>query len=46
MPEKLERCVKKVEKKKGVKNAWAICKAAISGKTDWKKGARKRKKKK
>jgi hypothetical protein len=26
MPAKLERCVKKVSRKKGVKSAWAICK--------------------
>jgi hypothetical protein len=45
MPEKLERCVRKVKKKGGVKNEWAVCKAALSGKTNWKKGARKRKKK-
>ena len=45
MPEKLERCVKKVEKKGDVRNAWAICKAALSGKTNWKKSRRKRKKK-
>ncbi len=25
MPKKLERCVRKVSKKKGVKSAWAIC---------------------
>jgi len=29
MPAKLERCVKKVRKKKGTKNAWAICVASI-----------------
>ncbi|MBA7597089.1 hypothetical protein ES703_04084 [subsurface metagenome] len=45
MPEKLERCVRKVKKKGDVRNAWAVCKAALSGKTNWKKGARKRKKK-
>lgn len=45
MPEKLERCVDKVEKKGKVRNAWAVCKAALSGKTNWKKGAKKRKKK-
>ena len=45
MPEKLERCVRKVKKKGGVRNAWAVCKAALSGKTNWKKGVRKRKKK-
>ena len=25
MPKKLERCVKKLTKKKGKKSAWAIC---------------------
>jgi len=45
MPEKLERCVRKVKKKGGVRNAWDVCKAALSGETNWKKGARKRRKK-
>ena len=29
MPEKLERCVRKVKRKKGVDSAWAICKSSI-----------------
>ena len=29
MPAKLERCVKKVAKKKGKKSAWAICTASV-----------------
>lgn len=32
MPKKLERCVKKVSKKKGVKSAWAICQKATKQK--------------
>lgn len=28
-PEKLHRCVKKVEAKGGAKNPWAVCNAAI-----------------
>ena len=32
MPPKLERCVKKVKKKKGVKSAWAICTASLKKK--------------
>lgn len=31
-PAKLERCVKKVAKKKGVKSAYAICKASMKRK--------------
>ncbi len=43
MPKKLDRCVKKVEKKNKEKpeskkvNPWAVCKAAISGKRKKKK---------
>lgn len=40
MPAKLEQCVRRLKGKKGIKSAWAICKASISGKT------KKRKKKK
>jgi hypothetical protein len=32
VPEKLERCVEKVKKKKGTKSAWAICQASVMGK--------------
>ena len=28
MPKSVERCVKKVGKQKGTKNAWAICQAS------------------
>jgi hypothetical protein len=28
-PAKLERCVRKVKRQKGAKNAWAICRAAL-----------------
>lgn len=38
MPAKLHRCVNKVSKQKGVKNAWAICSAAMRKS----KGSRKR----
>lgn len=31
MPKKLHDCVRKVSKKKGVRDAWAICNAAIRG---------------
>jgi len=45
MPKKLERCVKRVSKKKGTKSAWAICVKS----TGWKRkkggGWTKRKKK-
>ena len=44
MKEKLERCVRKVKKKGGIKNAWAVCKASLSRKTNWKKGAKRKKK--
>lgn len=29
MPKKLERCVEKVRKRKGIKNAYAICNASL-----------------
>lgn len=29
MPAKLERCVKKVSKKKGKNSAWAICTSSV-----------------
>lgn len=32
MPKKLHQCVKQVSRKKGVKNAWAICTAALKRK--------------
>ena len=32
MPKKLDRCVKKVSKKKGVKSAYAICKSSLKKK--------------
>ena len=32
MPAKLDRCVKKVSKKKGTKSAWAICQSSVMGK--------------
>ena len=32
MPAKLERCVRKVKRKKGSKNAYAICSASLKGK--------------
>jgi hypothetical protein len=32
MPEKLERCVKKVKRKKGSKSARAICQSSVMGK--------------
>jgi len=31
MPKKLDRCVEKIKKKKGVKNPYAICNKAIKG---------------
>lgn len=34
MPAKLERCVKKVKAKGGVKSPWAICKASLMPKKD------------
>ncbi len=37
MPKKLDRCVEKVKKKGKVKNAWAVCKAALSRKSKKKK---------
>lgn len=37
MPKSVERCVKKVKKQKGVKNAWAICNAAHKKKKKKKK---------
>ena len=39
MPKNLERCVKKVKAKKGIKSAYGICKAALKRK---KKRAKKR----
>ncbi len=32
MPKKLERCVRKVTKKGGVKSPWAVCKASLKKK--------------
>jgi len=32
MPAKLDRCVKKVKAKGGVKNPWAVCKASLKKK--------------
>ena len=32
MPKKLERCVRKVRKQKGVKNPYAICRASLKKK--------------
>jgi len=50
MPKKLERCVRKVRKKGGVKNPWAVCVEATGIKKKkgggWTKGKRKRAKKK
>ena len=37
MPAKLERCVKKVKGRKGVKNAYAICNASLGKKKRRKK---------
>ena len=42
MPEKLERCVRKVKAKGGVRNAWAVCKASIYGKKKKRKNPKKR----
>jgi hypothetical protein len=39
-PAKLERCVKKVKKRKGVRSAYAVCKASISSKTKRKRNPR------
>ena len=38
MPKKLDRCVRKVKKQKGLKNPYAVCKATM------KKGKRKKQK--
>jgi len=40
MPARLDRCVRKLKGKKGIKSAWAICKASFAGTT---KKRRKRK---
>jgi hypothetical protein len=32
VPKKLDRCVKKVKAKGGVKNPWAVCKASLAKK--------------
>lgn len=32
MPKKLERCVKKVSKKRGIRNAYAVCRASLKRK--------------
>ena len=49
MPEKLERCVKKVKRQKGKKNAWAICSKSTGIKRKkgggWTKGKKKKGKK-
>lgn len=37
MPAKLERCVRKVKRKGGAKNPWAVCKAAVGKKKTKKK---------
>ena len=46
MPPKLERCVRKVKRKGGVKNAWAVCIKATGIKRKkgggWTKGKKKR----
>jgi len=48
VPPRLERCVKKVTKKKGVKSAWGICVKSTGIKKKrgggWTKGKKKRKK--
>lgn len=36
MPKKLERCVKKVSKKKGVNSAWAICVSSLKKRKGYK----------
>ena len=41
MPAKLDRCVRKV-RAKGVKNPWAVCNAAGSGKRKKKAGRKKK----
>ena len=47
MPAKLERCVRKVKAKGGVKNPWAVCVAATGIKKKkgggWTKGKKKKK---
>jgi len=42
MPKKLHDCVKKVEKKKGTKNAYAICQASINKGNKSSKGKKKK----
>ena len=49
MPPKLERCVKKVKAKGGVKNPWAVCVASTGIKRKrgggWTKGKSKKRRK-
>jgi len=37
MPKKLDRCVRKLKRKGGVKNPWAVCKAAMKKRKKGKK---------
>jgi len=49
LPAKLDRCIRRVKGKKGVKNAYAICVAATGIKKKkgggWSKGKKKKKRK-
>jgi len=42
MPAKLDRCVRKLKRKGGVKNPWAVCQAALSKKKKFKKRKKKK----